>query len=154
MKNSFRRGLFHPDDIKTIGIMASVGPGPLSAPLPSLSRKSSRASISPLGSFGPASGSQHIRSGSLASAPGTGTGSFGRGEAKKAQNQAEFGKYAEDEEEDYEDVFGKPNATCELSFLWTHPMNDHGLDSYGTADADPSVEHSTVGQSLGVSSHN
>jgi len=73
--------------------------------------------ISPLGSFGPASGSQHIRSGSLASAPGTGTGSFGRAEAKKAQNQAEFGKYTEDEEEDYEDVFGKPNATCELSFL-------------------------------------
>jgi len=117
MKTSVRRGLFHPDDIKTIGIMASVGPGPSSAPLPSLSRKPSRASISPLGSFGPASGSQHIRSGSLASAPGTGTGSFGRSEAKKAQNQAEFGKYTEDEEEDYEDVFGKPNATCELSFL-------------------------------------
>jgi hypothetical protein len=74
-------------------------------------------SISPLGSFGPASGSQHIHSGSLASAPGTGTGSFGRSEAKKAQNQAEFGKYTEDEEEDYEDVFGKPKATCELYFL-------------------------------------
>lgn len=58
-----------------------------------------------------------MRSGSLASAPGAGTGSFGRSEAKKAQNQAEFGKYTEDEEEDYEDVFGKPNATCELSFL-------------------------------------
>jgi len=94
--------------------MASVGPGPSSAPFPSLARKPSRASISPLGSFGPASGSQHIRSGSLASAPGT--GSSGRSEAKKAQNQAEFGKYTEDEE-DYEDVVGKPNVTCELYFF-------------------------------------
>jgi hypothetical protein len=58
-----------------------------------------------------------MRSSSLASAPGTGSGSFGRAEAKKAQNQAEFGKYTEDEEEDYEDVFGKPNATCELLSL-------------------------------------
>ena len=31
------------------------------------------------------------------------------------QNQTEFGKYTEDDEEDYEDVFGKPNATCELA---------------------------------------
>ena len=157
MKNSVRRGLFHPDDIKTIGLVASVGPGPLSAPLPSLTRKPSRASISPLGSFGPASGSQHIRSGSLASAPGSGSGSFGRVEAKKAQNQAEFGKYTEDEEEDYEDVFGKPNATCELSFscmaFWTS-ADDDGFESYGTADADPSVEHSTVGQNLGMSFYN
>lgn len=56
----------------------------------------------------------------MASAPiaqGNGTGgSFGRAEAKKAQNQAEFGKYAEDDEEDYEDVFGKLNATCEFPY--------------------------------------
>ncbi|KAF8955254.1 hypothetical protein BDZ97DRAFT_1674389 [Flammula alnicola] len=92
MRNSIRRGLFHPDDIKTIGLAAAAGPGPVSAPLPGLSRKASRP------------------------APIANAGSFGRAEAKKAQNQAEFGKYAEDDEEDYEDVFGKVNATCKFSF--------------------------------------
>ncbi|KAF8957280.1 hypothetical protein BDZ97DRAFT_1924766 [Flammula alnicola] len=116
MRNSIRRGLFHPDDIKTIGLAAAAGPGPVSAPLPGLSRKASRPSISPLGSLGPSSGS-HSRSASLASAPIANAGSFGRAEAKKAQNQAEFGKYAEDDEEDYEDVFGKVNATS-----MEHPM--------------------------------
>jgi hypothetical protein len=127
MKNSIKRGLFHPDDIKTIGLTSAAGPAPLSAPLPGLARKPSRASlsissISPLSSLGPASGTAHAhaRSGSMSSAPsasgagaGSGSGSFGRNEAKKAAHQAEFGKYAEDDEEDYEDVFGKVNATCE-----------------------------------------
>ncbi|KAF8809187.1 hypothetical protein BYT27DRAFT_7210196 [Phlegmacium glaucopus] len=110
MKNNIRRGLFHPDDIKTIGL-STTAPGPLSAPLPSLSRKPSRSSISPLGSLGPsASSHSHSRSGSLATPLGS-AGSFGHAEAKKLQNQTGFGKYAEDDEEDYEDVFGKPNAT-------------------------------------------
>jgi len=115
MKNNVRRGLFHPDDIKTIGL-STIAPGPLSAPLPSLSRKPSRPSISPLGSLGPSSASthSHSRSGSLATPLGN-AGSFGHAEAKKLQNQTEFGKYTEDDEEDYEDVFGKPNATCKLA---------------------------------------
>lgn len=110
-----RRGLFHPDDIKTIGL-ASVGSGPMSAPLPSLSRKTSRPSISPRGTLGSSSGSGvvtpvsstssgHHRSKSFAN------GSLGKSEFQK--QQTEFGKYAEDDEEDYEDVFGKPNVTCE-----------------------------------------
>ena len=113
MKNNVRRGLFHPDDIKIIGL-SSIAPGPLSAPLPSLSRKSSRPSISPLGSLGPSFSHSHSRSGSLAAPLGS-AGSFGHAEAKKLQNQTEFGKYTEDDEEDYEDVFGKPNATCALA---------------------------------------
>jgi hypothetical protein len=117
MKNSVRRGLFHPDDIKTIGIMASVGPGPSSAPLPSLSRGNPLERPSaPWGlSAQRLAPSTYVRVHWLVP-QATGTGSFGRSEAKKAQNQAEFGKYTEDEEEDYEDVFGKPKATCELSF--------------------------------------
>ena len=113
MKNNVRRGLFHPDDIKIIGL-SSIAPGPVSAPLPSLSRKPSRPSISPLGSLGPSSASSysHSRTGSLVTP--LGAGSFGRAEAKNLKNQTEFGKYTEDDEEDYEDVFGKPNATCEL----------------------------------------
>ena len=115
MKNNVRRGLFHPDDIKTIGL-SNTASGPLSAPLPGLSRKPSRPSISPLGSLGPSSASSysHSRSGSLTTPAGS-SGSFGYAEAKKLQNQTEFGKYTEDDEEDYEDVFGKPNATCELA---------------------------------------
>jgi len=116
MKNSVRRGLFHPDDIKTLGLTAS--PGPLSAPLPELQGKPSRQSTNLLsapanGSFGPSAATglgSHSRSASLASAIGTG-GSFGRAEARKLQNQAEFGKYAEADDEDYEDVFGKVNGT-------------------------------------------
>lgn len=113
LKNSLRRGLFHPDDIKTIGL-APVS-GPMSAPLPSLSRKSSRPSISPRGTLASSSGSGvvtpvstgHHRSNSFAN------GSLGKADFQK--QQAEFGKYAEDEEEDYEDVFGKPNASCEYA---------------------------------------
>lgn len=115
LKNS-RRGLFHPDDIKTIGL-ASTGAGPLSAPLPSLSRKRSRHSISPRGTLSLASGSGaatptsapgsapgHSRSGSFAG------GSFGKAEFQK--QRTEFGKYTEDDDEDYDDVFAKPGNTC------------------------------------------
>lgn len=120
MKNSVRRGLFHPDDIKVFGL-STTSPGPLSAPLPSLSRKSSRPSLSPIGtpsgpSFGPASASargSHSRSSSLAGTFNSGSGSFGRAEARRAQNQnqAEFEKYTEEDDENYEDVFGKPNGS-------------------------------------------
>ena len=118
MKNSVRRGLFHPDDIKTIGL-ANPPPGPLSAPLPTLSRKSSRSTLSPLGLPSPSTlgpSSTHSRSASLAASVGNG-GSFGRAEAKKLPNQAEFGKYTEDDDEDYEDVFGKHNGTGEFLVL-------------------------------------
>lgn len=117
MKNSVRRGLFHPDDIKTLGL-ASAGPGPLSAPLPTLTRRTSRPTLNPIiapagPSFGPSSASSHVthsRSASLAAPLGSG-GSFGRAEARRLQNQTEFGKYTEDDDEDYEDVFGKLNGT-------------------------------------------
>lgn len=124
IKNSVRRGLFHPDDIKTIGL-ANPPPGPLSAPLPTLSRKSSRSTLSPLGLPSPSTlgpSSTHSRSASLATPVGNG-GSFGRAEAKKLQNQAEFGKYAEDDDEDYEDVFGKPNGTATEHQMQTLQLN-------------------------------
>lgn len=110
-----RRGLFHPDDIKTVGL-TSTTPGPLSAPLPTLMRKASRPSLSPVttpnSTFGPSSAglATHSRSASLAAPLGSG-GSFGRTAGRGLQNHAEFGKYAEDDDEDYEDVFGKLNGT-------------------------------------------
>ncbi|TFK39077.1 hypothetical protein BDQ12DRAFT_630265 [Crucibulum laeve] len=113
MKNSVRRGLFHPDDIKTVGLSAS--PAPLSAPLPGLNRKPSRPSLSPIQS---SMAGTHSRSSSLAG------GSFGKAEARKLQNQAEFGKYTEDDDEDYEDVFGKPNG-----MTMEHPMQTLQLNT-------------------------
>ncbi|KAH7885180.1 hypothetical protein F5I97DRAFT_1883246 [Phlebopus sp. FC_14] len=102
MKNSVRRGLFHPDDIKVLGITPS-SPGPMSAPLPGLSRKASRHSLSPGGVNGPPTGS--IRSHSRSS-------SFGRAEARRVASSNEFDKYTERDEEDYDDVFGKIGGTA------------------------------------------
>lgn len=116
MKNSVRRGLFHPDDIKILGLSGS--PGPMSAPLPDLSRKPSRPSLRHLTSstgpsFGPASAStarrSHSRSPSFVGHTSSGSGSFGRSEARRIHSERGFDKYTEDDDEDYEDVFGKPN---------------------------------------------
>ncbi|KAG6828575.1 hypothetical protein H0H92_007505 [Tricholoma furcatifolium] len=115
MKNSVRRGLFHPDDIKTIGLASNV-PGPLSAPLPTLARKPSRPGLNTINatavpSLGPSSAlpqGSHSRSPSFSTTPNT--GSFGRSEARRVQNET-FGKYTEDDDEDYDDVFGKPNGS-------------------------------------------
>lgn len=45
------------------------------------------------------------------SGPSSEAGSMGRGEGRRQHEMGVFGKYAEDEEEDYEDVFGKANST-------------------------------------------
>lgn len=120
MKNSLRKGLFHPDDIKTVGLSAPSGP--LSAPLPCLSRKSSRPGLNlitnVLSSNGNGSGSNSNTQKSTGSG---GAGSFGKADAKKTQGSngimsgdlEKFDKYAEEDDEDYEDVFGKPNGTSE-----------------------------------------
>ena len=105
MKNSFRKGLFHPDDIKTLGLAPS-SPGPKTAPLPQLTHRRSRASLNILSSSPGAGPSGHSRTASFG-APAN--GSFGRSEARRLASQAEFGKYTEDEDdEDYDDIFGKP----------------------------------------------
>lgn len=53
----------------------------------------------------PASAHSHSRSSSFATPNG---GSFGREGAKRVHT--EFNKYTEDDEEDYDDIFGKPNG--------------------------------------------
>lgn len=121
MKNSVRRGLFHPDDIKVHGLL-SGSPGPMSAPLPGLSRKQSRPSLSPISGMGPhPTGSirSHSRSSSFVGSVSSGSGSFGRSEARRAASQAEFGKYTEDDDEDYDDIFGKPGGASE-SFCFVY----------------------------------
>ncbi|THH12926.1 hypothetical protein EW146_g7242 [Bondarzewia mesenterica] len=127
MKNSFRKGLFHPDDIKTLGL-APISPGPKTAPLPELSRKPSRPLLSPRtpssaypGPMSARSLSQsHSRSSSFV---GSTNGSFGRSEVKKLHSQGEFGKYTEDDDEDYDDVFGKPNGTSSEQPMQTLQLN-------------------------------
>ncbi|KIK98973.1 hypothetical protein PAXRUDRAFT_30797 [Paxillus rubicundulus Ve08.2h10] len=112
MRNSVRRGLFHPDDIKTLGISPG-SPGPMSAPLPGLSRKTSRPSLSPAGPNGPPAGSMrsHSRSSSFVGSGPSASGSFGRSDAKRVTSSHEFDKYAEEDDEDYDDVFGKVGGT-------------------------------------------
>ncbi|KIP02523.1 hypothetical protein PHLGIDRAFT_130695 [Phlebiopsis gigantea 11061_1 CR5-6] len=107
MKNSFRKGLFHPDDIRTVGLTSS-SPGPKTAPLPGLSHKPSRPSLNAL----PTSGSSTPSRGHYRSSSFVNSGSAGRAEARRLHSQPEFGKYAEDDEDDnYEDIFDKANGT-------------------------------------------
>jgi hypothetical protein len=123
MKTSVRRGLFHPDDIKTVGL-APASPGAKTAPLPDLSAPSpghSRTQSHPLSAVLPSTSPftapprtrSHSRSPSFA---GSSSGSFGKSEARRLASQ-EFNKYAEDDDEDYDDVFGKPNGSCACFFV-------------------------------------
>ncbi|KAH9950642.1 kinase-like protein [Amylocystis lapponica] len=126
LRNSFRRGLFHPDDIKTFGLSSS-SPGPKTAPLPDLSHRRSRPSLNaipppstPTAPNGPVSAQPHARS---ASYVGSSSGSFGRSQARRIPSQHVFGKYAEDDDEDYDDVFGKANGTT------SHPIQTLQLNT-------------------------
>lgn len=98
LKNSFRTGLFHPDDIKTVGLAASTALG--SAPVQNLSRKSSRSGFNTV-------------NGSTRRSNGSSGGSTGQADAKRIQSDLDkFDKYAEtDDDDNYEDVFGKPSGT-------------------------------------------
>ncbi|KAF8558280.1 kinase-like protein [Imleria badia] len=137
MKNSVRRGLFHPDDIKTLGI-APGSPGPVSAPLPSLSRKPSRPSLSPAGANGPPPGSlrSHSRSSSFVGSGSSSSGSFGRSEAKRVASSHEFDKYAEEDDEDYDDVFGKVNGTTLEQPMQTLQLNTRHSNKSWLGDED------------------
>jgi len=134
MKNPVRKGLFHPDDIKTVGITAP--PGPFSAPVPGLSQKLSRPNF------------RLTMNGNMNTYRSTGSGgsgSVGRTDAKKIQNNAlnsdleKFDKYAEEDDEDYEDVFGKPNGASEYSSAAVI-MTDGSCLFYLYADVEPSMQ--------------
>ncbi|EKM49713.1 uncharacterized protein PHACADRAFT_214230 [Phanerochaete carnosa HHB-10118-sp] len=118
-KISVRRGLFHPDDIKIVGLMPT-SPGPKTAPLPVLSHKPSRPSLNPLSSGSSTPSRGHQRS---SSSVGSNGGSAGRAEARRLHSQSEFGKYTEDDDEDYEDIFDKVNGNS------THPMQTLQLNT-------------------------
>lgn len=114
LKNPTRRGLFHPDDIN-VYTFGPTSTGPKSAPLPNLSKKASRSSLGPL--IAPSGGSNGPLPIHSRSASATSSGSFGPSEARQLQSQTdlEFGKYAEKEDDDYDDVFGKPSGASKFA---------------------------------------
>ncbi|KAG6377196.1 hypothetical protein JVT61DRAFT_1249 [Boletus reticuloceps] len=65
----------------------------------------------------PGSIRSHSRSSSFVGSGSSSSGSFGRSEAKRVASSHEFDKYTEEDEEDYDDVFGKVNGTSELFFV-------------------------------------
>lgn len=149
MKNSFRRGLFHPDDIKTIGL-GQAPAGPVSAPLV---HKRSRPSLSTLippssaGSGPPSARSSHSRSSSFV---GSGSGSFGRADARRVQSPSEFDKYAEDDDDDnYEDVFGKATGPCKCLLAAFFEIVVTPSYSGRSTDANSSTDNSSLEQVMG-----
>ncbi|TBU45550.1 kinase-like protein [Dichomitus squalens] len=139
MKNSVRRGLFHPNDIKTIGLQPP-SPGPMTAPLPGLTHRRSRPSLSIISTgpnSGPSSARGHSRSSSF-----VGNDSFGREQAKRLQSDLD--KYADDDDEDYEDVFGKANGPSAQPMqtlqLNTRLSNKSWLGDEDDAEDDPFAE--------------
>ncbi|KAI0299616.1 hypothetical protein BC826DRAFT_932423 [Russula brevipes] len=150
MKTSVRRGLFHPNDIKTVGL-ASTSPGAKSAPLPDVNGLGHcRAQSHPLNSgtplsatpfTAPTSARSHSRSPSFA---GSSSESFGKSDARRQATQ-EFNKYAEDDDEDYDDVFGKPNGSSlehpvQTLQLNTRLSNKSWLGDEDTDEEDPFAE--------------
>ncbi|PCH40431.1 kinase-like protein [Wolfiporia cocos MD-104 SS10] len=111
-RNAIHRGLFHPNDIKNFGIRLQP-PGSSSAPPTGLSHRRSRPTLSPIAPSRaampaePSPARAHSRS---SSSLGPASKSFGQIESRHNPSQPEFGKYAEDDEEDYDDIFGKVNG--------------------------------------------
>ena len=105
------------DDIKTVRL-APPSPGPKTVPLPDIGvghapRQHSpgppaSASASPFVAPLSLSVRSQLHSQSLASSS---SASIGKSDMHRLAN-SEFNKYAEDDDEDYDDVFGKPNGSC------------------------------------------
>lgn len=117
MKNGSRRGLFHPDDIPRISARPTLSELALDL-TPTKGRPQSGqysrpdpSPITPPPQSAPALGHHRTVSQSHPA------GSLGRAELRKAQTQ-ELERYTEDEDEDYEDVFGKPGSNGMGLICW------------------------------------
>ncbi|KAH9991695.1 hypothetical protein BJV77DRAFT_962669 [Russula vinacea] len=93
MKTSVRRGLFHPNDIKPVGL-APVSPS-VKSDIPAQSHPLNP--VTPLSAL-PTGTRSHSRSPSFA---GSSSGSLGRSDVRRLASQ-EFNKHAEDDDEDYD----------------------------------------------------
>lgn len=81
-------------------------PPPQSAPILGHHPTNSQLQLLPMGSFGRADAQMYT--GPASAGTQFPAGSFGRAEMKKTQS--ELDRYTEGEDEDYEDVFGKPGS--------------------------------------------
>lgn len=96
-----KKGIFHPNDLKTIGL-GSPGSSPISPPPLPLDIPKNNSKASP---------PVHTRSHSRASSLG---GSIGRSDARRTlSGSSDLERYTEAEDEDYEDVFVKPSGNSE-----------------------------------------
>ncbi|KZO92675.1 Pkinase-domain-containing protein [Calocera viscosa TUFC12733] len=124
--------LMRPEDIKTVGLDSSSA----SKTAPLMNRPT-RPSISPLsGAFESPS---HPRSKSFTA----GSMSLGRATGLRSQSSRELQKYSESEDEDYDDVFGKPttlNAGIETLKLNTRLSNKSWLGDQDEDEDDPFAE--------------
>jgi hypothetical protein len=108
-----------PADIKTVGLSSSpISTSPVAQRLSPLSPMPRRSSHSDLPSLSPSMGS---RRSPLSKLPITPPSTISRSSTtsettlQKIQSQAELERYIENEDEDYEDVFGKVPASGELT---------------------------------------
>lgn len=115
LKAGSRKGLFFPEDIKTVGVSSSpknLSPvPPKSAPLPSLPRRSSHSDLPSPNTPISRRSSQSRFNGPMTPPSSMSKGSTSESALKKIQSQAELERYTEDDDEDYEDVFGKVPAS-------------------------------------------
>ncbi|EJU03326.1 Pkinase-domain-containing protein [Dacryopinax primogenitus] len=124
--------LMWPEDIKTVGL-----DGGLAAKTAPLLSRSVRPSISPLADA--FESPNIVRSKSFSA----GSMSLGRATGLKSQSSRELQKYSESEDEDYDDVFGKPgnaNAAGETLKLNTRLSNRSWLGDQDEDEDDPFAE--------------
>ncbi|KAG8716348.1 hypothetical protein FRC09_015862 [Ceratobasidium sp. 395] len=120
MKNGSRRGLFHPDDIPRLSLRPSASELALDLtptkirPQPSLLIRPGPSPITPPPVSAPVLGHRSSQSTQLLPP----SGSVGR-----AGLREELGRYTEEEDEDYEDVFGKPGSNAPDVVMHTLQLN-------------------------------
>ncbi|KAG9000575.1 hypothetical protein FRB90_011783 [Tulasnella sp. 427] len=141
-----RQGLFHPDDIKRIGLSglgesSSSKPLTLSTSPPSINgslriaSSGSRSPLSPLPSPSilPTPLPRHQRSSST-------SGSVGRAEAKRQLTVDKLDQYTEDDDEDYDDIFAKPSGAVADTSIQTLQLHTRLSSKSWLGDADSDEE--------------
>lgn len=109
LKNSLKKGLFHPNDLKTIGL-GSIESSPYSPSPLNISKRTSPPTKHTM---------SHSRASSL-------SGSIGRSDARRTlSGSSDLERYTENEDEDYEDVFVKPSGSGKdlALFCFVHIRN-------------------------------
>ncbi|KAG8897651.1 hypothetical protein FRB99_008009, partial [Tulasnella sp. 403] len=152
-RNSNRKGLFHPDDIKRIGLSGLRDPSPSAVPAsaPPLSTSSTPLTVNTgsvrLASTGSTPSLSPLPSPAIMTAPlqpthkrsTSSSGSLGRSESRR-QTASELVRYTEDEDEDYDDIFGKPNGSMTEPTMQTLQLNTRLSNKSWLGDVDSDEE--------------